>query len=765
MVNMWPAGVNSKPDMAHFCQMMVGRQRMANSCLDYTKRMPSPRQDCFLLFIEGGCGEGTLLSCLRECVPALMGELKGMAQHSDVAVKTGTPDGASWYNSGQLSKSSCVCRLNFGGEYGTKTRKNQPVNCDGLRSGRTFESGLMHAMQRNYPVDSDQAPVYFAKAFHAVLNDTDHVQNHRIDFHNDHVTGSYSSHDPITSLSWGCTGVLVLKPASRKPGAEHLIVTRSGDVSIMGGEFQKHFLHAVPPVSQWQALLDEHRSELQHWEIAAMEVEIAQHKVDQHSVPRTRHNITIRWHDQHRSCLWAKFPLNLDAIPPATVAAAISQFNCPSSAKPADAFRLGTGYRPFCQSPSTVAQPSAETGSSAASASATACGVAVTVAATGSSEATACGDTRSSRKRANVEMVDVAVQTTEEMPRCHIAAVLIETSNLVSAAYRAVEFLPTVLRACSFTGSDEQWITEKPCLESLQEYVDAMQENLDRFEKFVLDMGIDEQSPIQLMVHQNTSVLHILQAALDARFALKRQVERLRRCGATFLELRVKTGQTVINNSHWLTKVKVSHAVLQELLAYMHAPSLQKHGDIVISLPADMPELNITRDGERHVARRGDMVYVGFFEIGSQPEATTRRMHLRTSLEQRGAWEGPEQVTRVVERVRTVLVQCLTHVRDLDVQRKGCARSADSVSASYDVSIWIGPHRKRLEHLNKKVSVDRSTPAASSTPARDAWQNFSSSRDEDWWQSQHWQWDDPGANNTSVRSRPHNWDNSRISDS
>jgi hypothetical protein len=392
--------------------------------------------------------------------------------------------------------------------------------------------------------------------------------------------------------------------------------------------------------------------------------------------------------------------------------------------------------------------------------------VAVTVAATGSSEATACGDTRSSRKRVKVEMVDVAVQTTEEMPRCNIDAVLIETSNLFSAAYRAVEFLPTVLRACSFTGSDEQanW---KPCLESMQAYVQAMQVNLDRFQRFVLDMGIDELSPIQLMVHQNTSVLHILKAALDARFALKRHVECLRSCGATFLELRVKTGQTVINNSHWLTKVEVSHAELQELLSYMDAPCLQKHGDIVISLPTDMPKLNITRDGASDVALRGDMVYVGFFEIGSQPEATTRRMHLRTSPEQRGAWESPEQVTCVVEHVRTVLVQCLTHVRDLDVQRKGCARSADSVSASYDVSIWIGPYWKRLEHLNRKVTVDRSTPAASSTPAWDAWQNFSSSRDDrrDWWQSQHWQWDDPGANNTSVRSRPHYWDNSRISDS
>jgi hypothetical protein len=633
------------------------------------------------------------------------------------------------------------------------------VNCDGSGSGRAFEVVLVDAMRRNCPVGPEQAPVYFDKAFHAVLNDNDHVLGHRIDFHNDHVAGAYSSYDPITSLSWGCTGVLVLKPAAKTQGAEHLIVTRHGDVSIMGGEFQKHFLHAVPPVSQWAALLDKHRSELRHWEIAAMDEEIAQLGVDQLSVPRTRHNITIRWHHQHLNCLRAKIPLNLEAIPPATVDAAIAQFNCRPSAMPADVFKLGTGYGSF--------PPAAGTGSSAASASATACRVAVTVATTGSSEATACGDTRSSRERMMVEMVDVEVQTIEEMPRCSIESVLSETANLVSAAYRAVEFLPSVMRACSLTGSDEQWLTEKPCMESMQTYVKAMRENLNRFEKFVQDMGMDEQTCIQVMAHQNTSVLHILQATLDARFVLKSHVERLRISGATFLELRVKTGQTVISNSSWLTKVTVSHAELQELLAHMDVPSLQKHGDIVIILPTAMPLFNITRNGAYHVAQRGDRVYVGFFEIGSQSEATTRRMHLRTSPEQWGAWESPEQATCVVERVRTVLVQCLTHVRDLDVQRKGCARSADSVSASYDASIWIGPYAKRLDYINRRVTVDRSTPAASSTPAWDARQNWSSSRDDrgDWWQSQHWQWDDPGANNRSVRSRSDYWDNSRNSDS
>jgi hypothetical protein len=276
---------------------------------------------------------------------------------------------------------------------------------------------------------------------------------------------------------------------------------------------------------------------------------------------------------------------------------------------------------------------------------------------------------------------------------------------------------------------------------------------LDRLQCFLIDMGVDEESPIQLMVHQNTNVLHMFRAALHARFALKNKVERLKISGATFLELKVKADQKVINNSHGLTKVTISHAELQELLAYMDLPSLQKHGDIVFKLHKEIHQFHIIRDGAYRAARRGDMVYVGFFEIGIKSEAATRRMHLRLSPEQRGSWENSEMATCVFENVRTLLVQCLTHVRELDVLRRCRARSADSVSASYDVSIWIGPHQNRLDHLHRKVTVDRLSPAASSSSAWDAWQNPSSSSDgrRDGMPSQQWQCDDPDASSSDGR--------------
>ena len=119
----------------------------------------------------------------------------------------------SWYDHAQLSKSSCTCRLNFGGEGRGRTRKNQPVDCQGLEAGRKYEEVLMHAMRRNKQADQARVPVYFDKAFHALLNDTDHRKCHRIAAHSDKFLGSYVSQDPITSFSWGCTGVLVLSPA------------------------------------------------------------------------------------------------------------------------------------------------------------------------------------------------------------------------------------------------------------------------------------------------------------------------------------------------------------------------------------------------------------------------------------------------------------------------------------------------------------------------------------------------------------------------
>ena len=427
-------------------------------------------------------------------------------------------------------------------------------------------------------------------------------------------------------------------------------------------------------------------------------------------------------------------------IPRSGVAAAIAQFSTNSFANAPSAFKLGTGYRSFGQGvvSSTVPQP---------------------VAVTGSSGATACGDTRPSDDtlaRA-FRMVDMGVQTVEVMPPCKMSDVLSESANFVSAAYCAVEFLPAMLLTCSFTGTEDEWITEKSCMDKLRAFVDAMEINLDRFALFLYCMGVDEQAPFIAMVQQNSEVLHVLRSALHDRLELKQHVDRLKVIGATFYETKVKNDQIAISNSQWLTKVTISHAEFQELLEHMDLESLKRHGDIVFKMPRDMHKLDMSREGEQRPARRGDMVYVGFLDIGIRSEVTTRRMHLRAPPEKQVAWVNDQTATRVLENVQSVLSRCLAHVRVLDVQRTGRDRMADSLGESYDLCLWIGPHQKRMAHLRKQLhgkgssptvlDMQSSTSFAASSAGWNTWQSRSSGSDwkSDQWQSHQWQSVDPAA--------------------
>ena len=132
-------------------------------------------------------------------------------------------------------------------------------------------------------------------------------------------------------------------------------------------------------------------------------------------------------------------------------------------------------------------------------------------------------------------------------------------------------------------------------------------------------------------------------------------------------------------------------------------------------------------------------------------------------------WESDQTATRVLENVQSVLSRCLAHVRVLDVQRTGRDRMADSLSESYDMCLWIGPHHKRMVHLRMQLhgkgssptvlDMQSSTSFAASSAGWNTWQSRSSGSDwnSDQWQSQQWQSVDPAAHDRSVRSRYGNW--------
>jgi hypothetical protein len=309
---MWPDGVATQEDVYSFCEMIVGKSGM-QFLSDYRKRMPIEARDCHLVFIRGGCGDGTKLIGLKDCIPDLMDELRARARAAgnwataDIAVSVGHSTSEFCYDSAQLCKSRCTCRIELGGGgRGRTSSRYQPVDCQVLVAGRQFETVLMAAFTEHQRSDDIANVAYFDKAFHVLLHTIDHRKNHRLGFHTDRLSSSYVPDDPISFMSWGRTGVLVLRAARehRLEPDTHIIVVMHGDIVIMAGRFQELFEHSVPPVRDWADLLEKHRSQLAQWEIEAMQVEIDAIQ-NGFSCPLFRHSITLAWLNSHTSsCHW-----------------------------------------------------------------------------------------------------------------------------------------------------------------------------------------------------------------------------------------------------------------------------------------------------------------------------------------------------------------------------------------------------------------------------------------------------------------------------
>ena len=97
-------------------------------------------------------------------------------------------------------------------------------------------------------------------------------------------------------MSWGATGVLLIKSKDKLNQVVKVLVSRPGDVYMCGGLFQQRLEHAVPPVREWPQILEQHRAGLLQLEISAMEEEIRSRHVE-----RVRHHINVRWHTNHYS--------------------------------------------------------------------------------------------------------------------------------------------------------------------------------------------------------------------------------------------------------------------------------------------------------------------------------------------------------------------------------------------------------------------------------------------------------------------------------
>ena len=300
--NIWPNGVQTNEDMKRFARLIVGPTA---SLEDYSQsRLPEDREDIFLFVSRGGCEQGTRLAELANCVPDMMEEL---TRHAEANGNTFRPadvyqtgsDAAyadSCFDSVQLCRSHCTCKISCGGEGRSNLRRFLNPDCQQWIAGQRFESVLLDALQQNSLQHDVGDNAYLRKAFHALLNRYRHSANSRIVWHSDSLL-TYVPEDPITALSWGATGVLLIKAKDRLNQVVKVLVSRPGDVYMCGGLFQQRLEHAVPPVREWPQILDQHRAELNQLEVSAMEEEIRCRHVE-----RVRHHINLRWHTHHDYC-------------------------------------------------------------------------------------------------------------------------------------------------------------------------------------------------------------------------------------------------------------------------------------------------------------------------------------------------------------------------------------------------------------------------------------------------------------------------------
>ena len=301
--NMWPEGVMTNHDMYLFARLMVGPQANLE---DYSRsRLPGEGEEAFLYVSRGGCQQGTRLGELRLSVSDMMEELTLFARemgnwnNSAIVYVTGSSLHDSFFDSAQLSRSNCTCKINFGGEGRARTRRCLNPDCQQWATGRHFESVILDTLQQNSLEPGVGQNVYMRKAFHALLNRMTHSANHRTGWHND-TACTYVAEDPITSLNWGATGVVLIRSRNRRNPEVKVLVARPGDVYIFGGAFQQQYEYAEPPLQDWPDILERYRSDMQPYEIQAMAEEMRQVHVDR--VDRARLHINVRWHTNHFSC-------------------------------------------------------------------------------------------------------------------------------------------------------------------------------------------------------------------------------------------------------------------------------------------------------------------------------------------------------------------------------------------------------------------------------------------------------------------------------
>ena len=242
-----------------FVDMMTGCGRSQQVDLSGHLRLVACQDDdfsdCFLVLVKGAdCPDAVKLT---EFVEPLL-------QHWQVICNSTVRSraiivGLNNYHSAQLSKESCGCYTNFGGQRHKSIPWDTGVPAKPSDVGKGFQQLLQEMMERNLRkmglADHDELPWWRHGSWHAVLNRYLIEQGHAIDFHEDWHTTYETRKDPIASFSAGVSWPLTLKsktsPADSKNVPVYMVYQHAGDILFMRGAFQEKLQHHVPSLEQW----------------------------------------------------------------------------------------------------------------------------------------------------------------------------------------------------------------------------------------------------------------------------------------------------------------------------------------------------------------------------------------------------------------------------------------------------------------------------------------------------------------------------------
>eukprot|EP00434_Breviolum_minutum_P044754 symbB.v1.2.040015.t1/scaffold6938.1/size14429/2 len=602
----------------------------------------------------------------------------------------------SYYYSVQLAKSRCNCRVDFGGE-GSNTKKQIPRDCSRLDNGRIYEERLLEILEKNDAAmraknPNSPKPAYLSKAFHALLNTYDLARGHAIEAHQD-VSKNYSYIDPISSMSWGRTGVLVLSPSpkNKHAGQSRLIVQQDGDVNVMCGKFQENFFHAVPHVKTWRVLLDQFKDQLDDWEKRAMEEEILlwEQGIDQNTL--FRWNNTLRWFHKHDiTCTFAMVPSDRQKV---------TLRPCPP---PPHAFLSVTSSGEAASS--ATSSGGAAAGSSSLSTMATSVGTLPVVKPCPAPQ-TAPPQTKraypwgvgnveiaTQTKRANAETMQPAKPAVIQI-KAHdetIRRLMSSANDMIGECLAVLQMCPAALSFLPFTAqsqlenSCENWVV----MMIHENSVAIMKNTLEKFEVFLESNlpncdGVLRKEPFYSTLKHSWSAVSAMEILLTDRKLLKVAVQKLAEHGATLHETKaVKEENRLQNNHSWLRKISVSHKECQEWLDLANLDCLVK-GDVVLHFGAQSKTMRVEDDDDFEV-RSDDSMYIKFFDIGSAYDKSyTRRMHLRLTHPERKIL--PEQATALHRALRDVLVRSMIHDAMMDTSKSNMDNpDAQTLSEAYN---------------------------------------------------------------------------------